>query len=416
MKRLLKTVKNNFLSVFFIVDIAVGMVSVCKPQALNIIDGFLQSDRSLSYLIKAPVLKLLDIRYGGVNLEPDIKLKAFYIHLNGLIQRVIGNDYIYDAGPKNDVVRLNNGYLTTCLPKLTDKSLNEITGGITEFSEFLAEEGIDFLYVQLPFKICAYDKQLPVGVEDYSNENADCVLSVLEGNSVDTFDMRGQYKKAGLDYYPLFFRTDHHWLPSTALWSMQRLCEKLNDDYGFNTDPSLLDSDKFTQTTYKDLFLGSLGRRVGMYYAGVDDFVLLLPEYETDIVYSYHKTDDHYLDGEEFRREGSFYEAFIEKEHLEKNYMEGSPYLAYSGRDYSETITINKNISEGKILIIRDSFSCVATPLLSLAACRELHTLDMRNFYGSVSEYALKLKPDMVIVMLNPSMFRYYRFNFSEKV
>lgn len=416
MKRFIKTIKTNILSAVFIVLITVGMISVGANFASEFVYEFLYSDTSAASLFTSAMKKLQDVRDGDVNLDPNYSLKAFNIHIYGLTQRIIGNDYVYYADTAKGVVRLDNGYLTTLLPELTDKRLNEITGGITEFSDILAEGGIDFLYVQLPFKMCADDKQLPVGVEDYSNENADRVLSVLNGNSVDTFDIRVEYKKAGLDFYPLFFRTDHHWLPSTALWSMQRLCEKLNDDYGFKTDTSLLDIKRFSQTTYKDLFLGSLGKRVGRYYAGVEDFSLILPEYETDMVFSYHRLDDHYLDGEEFRRGGSFYEAFIEKVHLEKNHMYGSPYSAYSGGDLSETITVNRNISEGKILLIRDSFSCTAAPFLSLAACRELHTLDLRHFYGSVSEYTKKLKPDIVIVLLNPSVLRGYNFDFISKV
>ena len=416
---IIKFIKGHFISAAFIVIITVGAVSVGADFYSIAIYRFLHSDASVSLLLTDSWKKVMDIRDGDEILEPHKYLKSLYIYAYGLTQHIVGNDYVYDADPTNDVVRMKNGYLTTTLPKLSNKQLSKITGGIKVFSDALSKEDINFLYVQLPFKVCPYDKELPVGVKDYSNEDADKVLSALEADAVNTLDMRTQIEKSGLDWYSLFFRTDHHWKPTTALWASQRLCEVLNGNYGFKIDTCLLDISRFSQTTYKKRFLGSLGKRVGRFYAGVDDFTLVLPKYDTDMVFSSRDLSDNYLSGDETARSGSFEDAFIFKPYLDKDLMNINTYASYSGNDYPETVTKNNRISDGRILLIRDSFCDTAAPFLSLAACRELYTLDLRYYYGSVEEYVKKVQPDIVIVMLNPSLlpsFSLYRYDFMSGV
>ena len=419
MKKLLIKIGKNFMAVAFLVIIVASSVSSVIDFSRNVSDFTSGAKSSIASVAEQSKIRLLDIRAGAEAFRPIDKLRALYIYSYGLTQRIFGNRYIYDANSNFDTVRMNNDHLTTALPKLTDERLSEITGGIADFSDFLSKENIGFLYVQLPFKICPYDKELPVGVEDYSNENTDRVLSALRSYSINTFDIREQIERDGLDWYSLFFRTDHHWLPSTALWASRQLCAVLNAEYGFRINTSLLDDNRFSKTTYRNIFLGSLGKRVGRFYAGVDDFTLILPKYNTNMVYSYHDMYDGDLSGKKTVRKGTFENSCVDRSFLFDDLMVSGTYSTYSIGNYPETITINKEIANGKILLIRDSFSGTAAPFLSLAACRELYTLDLRYYDGSVAAYVQKLRPDIVIVMLNPSVFpsfNEYRFNFMSGV
>ncbi len=58
----------------------------------------------------------------------------------------------------------------------------------------------------------------------------------------------------------------------------------MNSDYGFTLDLSRLDQENFYLNKNPKKFLGSWGKRVGPLYAGVDDFDILIPKYETSFV------------------------------------------------------------------------------------------------------------------------------------
>jgi len=262
----------------------------------------------------------------------------------------------------------------------------------------LKSEGIPLLYVQLPFKVSKLDNKLPTGVFDYSNENADTMLTALKSRGVATFDLRQEIKKDGLDWYSLFFRTDHHWKPETGLWAAGKISEKLNSDYGFNIDRTLLDKNSFRTKIYNNWFLGSQGKRVGQFYAGTDNFTLMLPKYKTDFDFTCHR-----INGQTFTKKGSFEDTWIFKENLKKDYFNINTYAVYSGADYRVSVCTNNLLSGKKILLLRDSYSNVIAPFISLAGCKELRTIDPRYFQGSITGYIDDFKPDIVLMLYYPT-------------
>lgn len=58
----------------------------------------------------------------------------------------------------------------------------------------------------------------------------------------------------------------------------------MNDTYGEHIDEDGYYSDlsNYNQITYKNIFLGSMGRKTGRYYAGADDFTLIYPAFPTN--------------------------------------------------------------------------------------------------------------------------------------
>ena len=193
----------------------------------------------------------------------------------------------------------------------------------------------------------------------------------------------------------MFFKTDHHWKPQSGLWAAQEICKTLNSEFGFSIDTDILNLENFSTTVYENIFLGSQGKRVGKFYASVDDFPLVLPSFETDLT-NYVLREN----GLEQNLKGSFEETLIFKDHLEPvDYFEKSSYSAYTGGDFPLNIITNNKLKNKRIVFLRDSFACVTTPFLSLAACNELHTIDPRYYKGSIREYIEKLNPDIVITM-----------------
>lgn len=335
--------------------------------------------------------------------------KTFYITFNGAFQRVMGIRNV------NDRYRMDNGHLTYIVPEMDVQDFAENT---VSFRDTLEEMGIPFAYVCTPFKVDPEDKQLPLSVEDYSNENADRFLAVLEENGVPTLDLRKLEKEQGLDHYSLYFITDHHWTPETGFWAYTQIVSWLASlDEGFSVDPAVTNPENYTQTVYEDIFCGSAARRVGPLYAGLDDVAVIKPVFETWLNLS--------VPSEEMYRQGSYEDTLLFPEHLTTERMlETSAYCVYLNKDVSLLSVSNdsrqKNLSvqstPKKLMILKDSNILVVAPYMALSY-DEICLVDLRQFEGDFLGFIREYQPDMLLTIYNPgafeehnrSMFHYFR-------
>ena len=266
---------------------------------------------------------------------------------------------------------------------------------IVDLKESLEKENIPFLYVQAPFKLLN-DKDVTPILFNYSAENTGTFLSTLKDNHVDTLDLRPYFKalkEEGADMSSLFYNTDHHWTIESSLYATNIIADTVVTRYGIPLNLPLLSKDNFIYETTEKSFIGSMGRRTGKIYAGTDSFTLVVPSYETDI--KVYETDY----GITKEKRGPFSESVIVKSYLEDKSLTANRYASYHG-DNEELIFINYKNKEGKILIIKDSFGVPVYSFMSLAA-KEVRALDPRLFKGSISEYAKKFNPDIVIFLYN---------------
>lgn len=279
---------------------------------------------------------------------------------------------------------------------ITDAKLTDIAASASNISRTTRETGGQFLYIATPDKgvFCT----APENTTDYSADNYERMVSTLEDASIPVLDLAEEMKKDGLFTEDAFFRTDHHWKPATGFWAANTICSGLRDRYGFSFDPYYSDINNYSVTTYEDWFLGSYGKKTGLYYTdgGPDDIDLILPAFET------YLTEEQPLKG--ISRSGAFDETVIYRQHIqEKNFYEQNPYAAYSGGDFRLQIFRNHQKPDGDTaVIIRNSFSCVVAPFLSLNFS-EIHLLDNRSFvFGepiNVHEYIRKVQPDYVLIL-----------------
>ena len=100
----------------------------------------------------------------------NFKGKYFFITLNGAYQKIMG------ARVVNERYLLDNGHLTYVIDEYNMEGIAQNT---VEFRDALNERNIPMVYVNTPFKINQADKQLPVNINDYSNENADRFIDYL---------------------------------------------------------------------------------------------------------------------------------------------------------------------------------------------------------------------------------------------
>jgi hypothetical protein len=157
---------------------------------------------------------------------------------------------------------------------------------------------------------------------------------------------------------------------------------------------------------YKNSYLGSMGRRTGRFYSGLDDFTLITPNFKTN--YTLYQYDY----GAETIFEGSFEDAILVKDYIkEKAPVDNNMYAVYHG-DNTELIFKNTLEDDGSVMLIKDSFGLPVYCFLSLGV-EELRALDLRLFKESVVEYAKENKPEVVIVLYNGDSFNEEMFTFS---
>lgn len=322
----------------------------------------------------------------------------FFIQLYGGVERLAGRRVMEDVAEAYDVVKLSDGSLT--FVETGGEDPEEQRASFARLVFTLSRRNVPFLYVQAPNKLAPGEQRLPEELTDYSNVYADGLLSMLSGMGIDTLDLRETFLTSGREWGSFFFKTDHHWTPEGAFTACGALCDVLREDYGLSIDPAVNDPENFTQTVYRDKFLGSAGKRVGTLYAGMDDFALWSPKFPTRFSYE--------VFSQGIGRFGSFENTLLFPERLRETdpYL-GNPYTAYSGGDYPLARMINdKNPNGPRVLLLRDSYGCALAPFLALG-CGELDTVDLRYFgEDRLMNYVNWLKPDIVVMMYTAGPLR----------
>ncbi len=344
--------------------------------------------------------RVLDIR-SWLEKASEQPLKYDAVNISGGFFRAVGKNYIEE----NDVLRLNNGYLT--FPLRYSWVVDDIAEKTLNLKNALEERGVNLLFVLAPAKPAKYDVQTPLFIKDYANDNADRFLEKLDGFGVSYFDLREEMKNDGIAQYDMFFRTDHHWKPEAGLWAARKTSERLNADFGYNINTELLDIKNYETQTYKEWFLGSQGKRVGVFQAPPDDFNVITPKFATDFKFDASDWNVH--------REGVFQDAMFDISFLDKDLFKMNTYAMYTGSDYPLN-TIENRLYTGddggkRIVMLRDSFGCVFAPFFAVGL-PELYTIDLRaNKQDDMFQYILDLNPETVVILYNagdmnaPEMF-----------
>lgn len=305
-----------------------------------------------------------------------------YVSLNARMAKVLHMGDLYsDMG----MYMTDDRYIVTSSPETSgDYEVEQVIG----FRDFLEKNGINFIYVNEPTKYIDDDLfRRQFGVETYSNRNVDHFLERIREAGVNTIDLRENIKEEGLNSFDLFFRTDHHWTPSAALWAAGKMAEGLNEYCGYDIDLSVYDEDNFEKTEWKEAWLGEQGKKMGEPYAGLEDYTELKPKFKTDYTFKLHgggrhrDTFDYFIDESMYDTESDVYDV-------------RSWHYAYKDQN-----CINNKVKKGKVLLIGDSYDVVTHPFLSLQV-HELDTMILRehgvNFH--LENYIKKKGYDTVIV------------------
>ncbi len=323
----------------------------------------------------------------------NVKFKEEFININGFFARVTGRNHY------NEVTKLKNGMLTT--EKHVELNMSGLSSTLTSLDKYIESNGMQHLYVQAPYKLDLNSELLPTGTVQMGNKNADELLKLLGANGVDYLDLRGNIVATPEDVEKYFFKTDHHWNNDGAFYAFQLIMNELNAKYpNANIDMSVTDKSNWNIERYEDCFLGSHGKRVGIYYAGLDDYDLYTPKFETDM--------SMYVVNHRAFFSGDFSEAIVtRKEYLtNKDFFNETPYVTYVGGDFTIVKMRNPNAASNlRVLFIKDSYTIPVASFMS-TAFKEVITIDPRYVKEStIAECIETMRPDIVITMMNPSVF-----------
>ena len=331
--------------------------------------------------------------------------KTDWINVNGLFQKLLGVTIIRD--PEQTVYKLKNGQI---MYNLKPRDMTDYAGYIEELNTALREKDIQFIYVQIPFKI-KDDSYMPPGTHACGNENADQLVRLLREKKINTMDLRDDIEEQGLDWSSLFYKTDHHWKAETAFWAADLVMKRLREDYGYEINEDYYKTENFDLKEYDQWFLGSLGRRTGIWYDGLDDFTLYDPKFKTDFTFWGSSKS-----GEEVR-EGSFWDSMYSWKNMEvRADFERNTYNTYLGKEYALFDIKNHRVNNGlRMLMIRESFSDALAPFLSLNA-EEIVGVDLRKYHKKdILWLCEKYDIDLVMIDYNPSAFSKKQFDFFDR-
>lgn len=355
---------------FAVILFSLGIVSGYRAMKFWINDEAVSSEWTLDLGSKGEV-EYISVFWGKNN----------FLNLNGLMRRLTGQREM------NEVIKLNNGYLAKPFGYVSDEELEPGVESLVNLNGLLSAADAEFLVAVAPDTISKYDPQLPAGMEEYVNDDLDRMVSMLKEQGINVMDFREEIHEDGIDQYTLMYRTDHHWTTMAGFYAYGKLADWIEEKTGVKVDGKIRDIENYSITTYKDWHLGSRGQRTGFLFAGIDDFDLILPEFDT------------LLSNEE--RTGTFEELLINFSALQKKDMT-SRYtydftLESAWGNYTNLLADN----DLKVLVIGDSFVRAVCPYLNISY-KENRFIHYQNLGALTEEYLAEYDPDVVILLYYP--------------
>ena len=327
-------------------------------------------------------------------LNSEFPKKNLFVDINGLFHRVLMQRQM------NGVVLLKNGMESELMSDRSEKDIAANAAALKQFSDWLESRDTDMFFCLVPMKNRRSDGQLPTGLTDYSNTVADRFLEQLSEKEVVFLDLREAMEAEIADSYGLYLKTEHHWNPYGGFFAFTKLCEFMEENFGVKVDPAVLDLENYNQDSYPQSSLGYYGQRTGFLFAGLDDFTLIYPKFETrQSCTIIHK---------ELCRQGSFYDAVFDQDKFAASWRERGLYGTYIGGDYPLVIHHSETAKNpGTVMLFIDSYGTIPEAFLT-TAFKNVIAVDLRwvkiNDMGiTATQFVETYKPDTVIVMFNPN-------------
>lgn len=348
----LKNYKNN-ISVNFTVVFAVVVIVLAGLSFYKFVD-FLINERVDYNEWSADLGRKTETKFSTSFFQ-----KFNFINLNGLVRNIMG------IREMNGVIKLNNGHLLTAIEYTEYEKLEEYAEKILQAKNYLAENGIEFIYAVTPYTSCKFDPQLPAGIEDFGNDGIDRLCEFLRKKGIEPVDFRQEFYNDGVEHYKMMYRTDHHWTTEAGFYAFCKLNEIIEQKLGVQVDEQIKDFSNYNVTKYARWHLGSRGQRTGAYFSDIDDFNLITPKFETEIE-KFNTYEDFYKNDKETK--GTFESIVYDLQPLKNKQMTSRyTYDFVLGNKISGFFCNKKSNNKTRIFFVADSQGKAVAPFFILA-------------------------------------------------
>lgn len=362
----------------------------------------------ISFFVNVGNLSLdLDLKKGVTSVISQVETsineqvvgKYGLVDFFGYLQRVMGKEEVNDF----EVVQDEQGFLHYTYFGDGAKDMSDLVKKLSKFRSQIKNKEIEFLYIMTPDKYIPGYTTFSTGVPySYANETADNFIAELKKRKLDSIDLRDFLSESGIENSKLFYKTDHHWTIETSFWAFCTILEQMKEKFDFEPEHLLevTNLDNYNQITYENSFVGSMGRKNGILYSGIDDFTLIYPKFETNYIYrATTKANTIELTGRfeqalltmtPFTYTGSQYDVEADKY---SSYLYGNQGVAHIQ---------NTEVDGPKIAIVKDSFMIPVAAFLS-TVCSDVYLLDIRYYDESIVDYVNEIEDlDYVFVSYTP--------------
>ena len=313
------------------------------------------------YLEKPPVLTWETLSSGqfGADMETymadHIPGRDVLVGLNAYFERFTGRQVAKDISAAED------GRLVEKPVQWNEAMAQKNVSAINSFADIVGRP-VDLMIV--PSAGWASEDMIQGLSAPY--EDAAIIERLYDFAQVDTVDVLSVF--AGMDAPSLYYKTDHHWTSLGAYTAYKTYMEQVGKPYKR--------AEEFTVETVAD-FKGSTYSRAALWLTDGEDLELWHSDSQLTVT-----------NGEaEGIHEGVFY-----RERLE----EADKYTVYLDGNHS-IVRIQNPAGEGKILVIRDSYSnCLGTFLAESYA--EVVLVDLRYYKNPISELCQQENFDQILV------------------
>ena len=303
-----------------------------------------------------------------------------------ILNRALGRHYY----PDSDFLIRDDGQILQGSEAPIDPE--KYADALTSLRDLCKEEGKDFLYVLGPGKPQSDEELRQYGISCFRNENADGLMAALKEREVPYLDLRPVITEAGGgDMYALFDKTDHHWTADGGLIAARTIAGELNERFDTGLDTAALDEERLIRSVVEEPWVGEEGMKLLGSFGPKDRLVVWRP-----------KEAGHFhlfCEREGIDDDGGF-ELFLREDKLRGSHTlkNDNLYYYFMGGNHHLVKADNLDLTEGSLLVVKDSFSCVVVPYLSLTSAH-LTTWDMR--VGDQIKAYIKDHPEIrtVIVM-----------------
>lgn len=300
---------------------------------------------------------------------------------------------------KRTIHMLNNEYLAVeshAYFEQEEQYIKKSVTNIARFSNYLSNKCIEFAYIQVTDNTSMIESEAGYNISKVANTNADIILAGLRENNINTLDFRDYIIKNKQLCEDWFFRTDAHWSNRGAFAANTVLCQYIQNilDYDLNFKNEYFDIEKYDSKIYKDVFLGGIGRLVGMLRSGeCEEFELLTPKFDTDFEWI--------CEEKSIAKRGRAEKVLILHEQLHGANNSVHHHSANSLMHKGYVVIKNHSAANDKtIFIINDSFSRTLVMFVT-QQFKEVHFFDFRqeDFNTKLFNAIEKSQPTMVLMM-----------------